>query len=274
MAFAAPVILWGANAASDKLRQCARCTGCGGKGATLNNTWPTQPEPTGGAAQILIHCPTAAQAAVAIPGFPVAPNGTPIVATCPFAPSYNDEYVLWGPYFALGGTDYPRMSFDPQTNDLYVCANVTMQATENASPTDFHQNYVTTGSVPAAGESGTVSALNMTTNKLDWQVQYQANQDGACYSGVLSTASGLVFTASKMNSTASITTLAAQGVAYGGSMYAYDAATGKQLWTYKDSDVIQAPPITYMYKGRQYIAEYLSGPVTTGKHDLLTVFSL
>jgi hypothetical protein len=40
MAFAAPVILWGANAPSDKLRQCARCTGCGGKGATLKHpTW-------------------------------------------------------------------------------------------------------------------------------------------------------------------------------------------------------------------------------------------
>jgi hypothetical protein len=40
MAFAAPVILWGANAPSDKLRQCARCTGCGSKGAKLKHpTW-------------------------------------------------------------------------------------------------------------------------------------------------------------------------------------------------------------------------------------------
>jgi hypothetical protein len=40
MAFAAPVILWGADAPSDKLRQCARWTGCGGKGATLKHpTW-------------------------------------------------------------------------------------------------------------------------------------------------------------------------------------------------------------------------------------------
>ena len=40
MAFAAPIILWGAEAPSDKLHQCARCTGCGGKGATLKHpTW-------------------------------------------------------------------------------------------------------------------------------------------------------------------------------------------------------------------------------------------
>src|ERR1700733_7130981 len=31
MAFAAPVISWGADAPSDKLRQCARCKECGGK---------------------------------------------------------------------------------------------------------------------------------------------------------------------------------------------------------------------------------------------------
>ena len=40
MAFAAPIILWGADAPSDKLHQCARCTGCGSKGATLQHpTW-------------------------------------------------------------------------------------------------------------------------------------------------------------------------------------------------------------------------------------------
>jgi alcohol dehydrogenase (cytochrome c) len=246
----------------------------GGKGAALNNTWPTQPEPQGGAAQILIHCPTAQQAQAAIPGFPTAPNGTQIVPTCPFAPSYNDAYVLWGPYFALGGTDYPRMSFDPLTNDLYVCANVTMQATENRSPTDYHQNYITTGTVPSAGWSGSVSALNMTTNKLDWQAQFQANQDGACYSGVLSTAGGLVFSASKGNSTASVATLNAQGVNYGGYFYAYDAKTGKQLWSWQNEDQIQAPPITYMFKGKQYVAIYVEGKVASGQRDRLTVFSL
>jgi hypothetical protein len=35
MAFAAPVILWGADMPGDVLRQCARCTACGNKGASL-----------------------------------------------------------------------------------------------------------------------------------------------------------------------------------------------------------------------------------------------
>jgi len=35
LACAVPVILWGPDASSDKLRAGARCTNCGGKGATL-----------------------------------------------------------------------------------------------------------------------------------------------------------------------------------------------------------------------------------------------
>jgi hypothetical protein len=35
LACAVAVILWGPNASSDKLRAGARCTNCGGKGATL-----------------------------------------------------------------------------------------------------------------------------------------------------------------------------------------------------------------------------------------------
>jgi hypothetical protein len=40
MALAAPVILWGTDAPGDVLRQCARCTACGHKGATMQHpTW-------------------------------------------------------------------------------------------------------------------------------------------------------------------------------------------------------------------------------------------
>ena len=36
-ACAVAVIRWGANESSDKLRQCARCTGCGHKGAVIQH---------------------------------------------------------------------------------------------------------------------------------------------------------------------------------------------------------------------------------------------
>jgi glucose dehydrogenase len=252
----------------------------GGKGAALDNTWPTQPEPTGGAAQLVIHCPTPEQAAAAIPTFPTAPDGKPIVPTCMFAAPYYNQYNLWGPYWAYGGTDYPRMAYSPQTSDLYVCANVTLISLATVSPTDYHFLRVSGGNQSSNGWTGSVSALNMTNNKLDWQVKYDAQHDGACYNGIISTAGGLVFAASQGVSTASVSTLAAQGVDYGGTFYAYDAKTGKQLWAYKNVDQLQASgPITYMIKGKQYVTEYMEGkapatPGSVGTRDLLTTFSL
>jgi hypothetical protein len=37
LACAIPVIRWGAGTSRDKLRQCARCTACGHKGATIQH---------------------------------------------------------------------------------------------------------------------------------------------------------------------------------------------------------------------------------------------
>ena len=136
-----------------------------------------KPEPTGGASQILIHCPTAAQAQAAIAGYPTASNGTPITLTCPYPGTYNDQYLLWGPYWGNGGTDYPRMSFSPQTNDLYICANVTLLAMENRSPTDYHLLSMTSGTYASAGWSDSITAINMGTNKMDWQAQWMATSD-------------------------------------------------------------------------------------------------
>lgn len=222
----------------------------GGPGAALNNTWPTQPEPTGGASQILPHCATAATAGRSLPGFPNGPDGKPYILACPYEPSYTNGWTLWGPYFAFGGTDYPMMSFDPQTQNLYICSNVTWQATQNASPTSTVQRYSTSGGYTAAGESGRVTALHMTNNKVAWQKHYQADQDGACYSGVLSTAGGLVFTASRGAEATGLP----PGQSNGGKVYAYNARTGKVLWSYQNNSKIQAPPVTFMSHGKQYVA--------------------
>jgi hypothetical protein len=37
LACAVAVIRWGPNTSSDKLRQCARCTSCGNRGATIQH---------------------------------------------------------------------------------------------------------------------------------------------------------------------------------------------------------------------------------------------
>lgn len=250
----------------------------GGVGAALNNTWPTQPEPTGAEADVVPHCPTAAEVKNVLPGFPKAPNGTPYLLTCPYAPTDANHYTAWGPYFAFGGTDYPPMSYDPQTNDLYVCANVTFQSMENTSPTSSTTTYLTGGGWTTSGESGTVSAINVSNNTMSWQKKYQASNNGACYSGVLTTAGGLAFVSSRGQTS---------GVPkpFGGSFYAYDAKTGKQLFSYRNSSLIEAPAITYSVDGTQYVAVVMTGgtstvqlpgfgALTTATKDKLTVFKL
>jgi len=245
----------------------------GGKGAALNNAWPTQPIPTGGAAQISIHCPTVAEATAVYPSYPVAANGTPMQVACPFAVPYSDKYVVWG----VRGTDYPPMAYSPKTNDLYICSDNNLTAQENLSPTDWHVSQL--GGSQADGWTGGVSALNMSTNKLDWQVKYQAAGNGLCYSGIAATAGNLVFAASKADSTLTAANhIAAGHTNYGGTLYAYNAKTGAQLWKWQAPDVIYSAPITFSVKGKQYVALMVNGPLTgplaDGRRDLMTVFSL
>ena len=57
------------------------------------------------------------------------------------------------------------------------------------------------------------------------------------YSGVLSTAGGLVFFGET-----------------GGSIAAADAATGKVLWHFESNQILKGSPMTYAVKGRQYVA--------------------
>ena len=125
-----------------------------------------------------------------------------------------------------------------------------------------------------------LTALNMSTNTIDWQVKWTADNQGACYSGQIATAGGLVFTASRGDSTrGSPATIPAGDRSPGGFVYALDAKTGKALWQWQAPDYIQAPPMTYSINGKQYVAIYVEGygttnPRSVGKRDLLTVFSL
>jgi len=262
-----------------------------GKGAALNNTWPTQPEPSGGAGEILPHCLTAADAAAIIPGFPTAPNGTKIIPSCTYATPYSDAYYAWYPAYS-GGINWNRMSYNPNTNDLYICASISVMGFENASPTSPTQSFVGTF---LGGDGGTISALNMSTNKLDWQVKIPRSYDtpggptvrnGTCYSGTLTTAGGLVFVAQNVDG------FTEGSPTVPGVFYAYDAKTGKQLWSFTNNQgsTIRAAPVTYMVNGKQYVAvmmhslynpggvtgprAFVTGSPTTPPVDRLTVFGL
>jgi alcohol dehydrogenase (cytochrome c) len=79
---------------------------------------------------------------------------------------------------------------------------------------------------------GALVAWNPATGKKVWEVPTKTPY----WSGVLSTAGGLVFTGTKT-----------------GEFMAFDAAKGKKLWQFQTGSGITGMPITWEKDGKQYI---------------------
>jgi alcohol dehydrogenase (cytochrome c) len=77
-------------------------------------------------------------------------------------------------------------------------------------------------------------AFNPLTGETKWRVPFT---DMINSSGMLSTEGGLLFTG-KLN----------------GEFIALDEASGKTVWQFQTGSSINAPPITYTHKGRQYVS--------------------
>lgn len=229
----------------------------------LGASWPTQPETSGGSAGLIVHCPTLTQVQAQAGGAP-APTGTSYLPTCPYPVPDPGTTEVYGST-TNGGADFWPMSFDPQTGDLVVCMNGAM--------TGAGTNY------PTSGIGGYVGALDISTNTIAWENTWPATTYGSgCESGVLSTAGGLVFTSSFGQEPFGQSTTTAP---FGGTFFAYDAATGKELFKYQNTSIIQAPPITYSVNGKQYVAIDMTGGVNahsaylpSATSDKLTVFTL
>jgi alcohol dehydrogenase (cytochrome c) len=80
---------------------------------------------------------------------------------------------------------------------------------------------------------GAVRALDVLTGTLKWEFRLQS----PLWSGVLSTAGGLVF-----------------GGTNEGSLFALDAETGKALWDFQTGGAVRSNPISFSVDGRQYVA--------------------
>jgi alcohol dehydrogenase (cytochrome c) len=85
---------------------------------------------------------------------------------------------------------------------------------------------------------GYTIAINPLTGKTAWKMPLD---EFAVSAGTLATDGGLLFTG-KLT----------------GEFIALDQDTGKQLWQFKTGSSVNAPPITYTYKGKQYVT-VLSG---------------
>jgi len=251
----------------------------GGKGIKANNGWPTQPIPQGAAGQITPHCATEDQAKLKIPGYPTAPNGRPIVPTCPFAYPWTDAYYLWGGGTGSGGgIGWPPMSYSPAANMLYICSQTEYIAQSLSSPGSSAQLSISSGprSGVVPGEGGAFTAINMGTNTVAWKKSYLGATDRDCYSGSVVTAGNVVFEPSSGN-------VFVQPF-FGGKLYAYNATTGEELWSWQNpvipggvagAGVICAPPTTFMSGGKQYVMQNMISRDSAGNlNDRLVAFSL
>jgi alcohol dehydrogenase (cytochrome c) len=132
------------------------------------------------------------------------------------------------------------MAFSPQTNALYIpmaltCEKATFGEVEKVlgkggvGPVK-RQDYKHPQS---GGNLGEFLAMDIRSGKVLWRQRTPSPSNTAA----LATAGGLAF-----------------GGDWDRHMYAYDAATGKILWQTRLLTSAQGFPITYLAKGKQYVA--------------------
>lgn len=144
---------------------------------------------------------------------------------------------------AIGSTNWMSPSFSPATGLLYVDTQQSFSlyyAYGAGKPEGFGGRDLTIWT------HSYLRAIDYQTGKCRWE--HDLGQ-GSNWSGVLSTAGGVVFSADVH-----------------GNILALDAATGKTLWHVYGGGAAQGPPITYQLDGRQYIL--------VGSHGVLYAFAL
>ena len=140
-----------------------------------------------------------------------------------------------------GFKDWRAMAFSPQTNAMYIpmslnCERATFGAVEDKTVGGGGVGPVQRKDhkhPQSGGNLGEFLAMDIRSGKVLWRNRTPAPSNTAA----LSTAGGLVF-----------------GGDWDRHMYAYDAATGKILWQTRLPTSAQGFPITYLAKGKQYVA--------------------
>jgi alcohol dehydrogenase (cytochrome c) len=154
-------------------------------------------------------------------------------------PSRREQGMLTGCPNLQGGVNFFPTTYSHRTHLSYGggiegCSNITPDPSNDASG-----DYWLGGKYANAEEiKGSLTAMDPSTNKKIAQLP----TDHAIYSGVTSTAGGLLFT----------TTV-------DGTILAVDDETLKPLWRFNTGSFSSAPPMTYAVNGKQYVAVLIGG---------------
>jgi alcohol dehydrogenase (cytochrome c) len=159
---------------------------------------------------------------------------------------------------ANGGSEWSPMSVNPKLGYAYVMGlEQPMHYITHTAP--YEKGKLWLGSafkaVPGEEQYGTFTAIDLNTGKIAWNVETEQPMIG----GSLATDGNLVFTG--------------EG---NGQFRAFDARTGKSLWSFQAGAGCNAPPVTYMLGGTQYVAVACGGNFQLGYPlgDAVLVFSL
>jgi len=142
-----------------------------------------------------------------------------------------------------GGTNWFPPAYDPESGLFFVSVNqwgMGLTAWEKGrlqyKPGDMYMGV--DYQMYRMGETiGHLRAVDVANKKIAWDVPSAL----PLFAGITVTKGGLVFTGDQR-----------------GRFLAYDAKTGKELWSFQTGSAINASPITYELDGKQYVA-ILSG---------------
>jgi alcohol dehydrogenase (cytochrome c) len=222
-------------------------------------TWATQPIPAN--AEFTPHGAVPAADVARVKKEAVGPlRKVPVVVQkVPFTPPPPGKLLIYG-NGPQGGVNWQPISFNEKTNMIYVCSSVSWVGFE-ARATPFKgagKSY--TGVGGAAGvawpeASGTFTAIDATSGKVAWQKRFPE----PCYAGTTTTAGNLVFVGRN-----------------DGEFQAYDANSGKQLWTFQTGAGANGVATVFNRDGKEVVA-FLSGGnslAATPHGDSLWLFGL
>jgi len=136
---------------------------------------------------------------------------------------------------ANGGVEWSPMAVNPELGMTYA-VNLHQPMTYQVESSPYPDGKLWLGGafkvIPDLESFGNITAVDYNTGKIKWQKKTPLPMMG----GALTTAGGLVFTG--------------EG---DGWFRAYDAKTGKVLWSFFAGAGVNAPPASYSVDGKQYI---------------------
>lgn len=154
---------------------------------------------------------------------------------------------------SVGGAQYGPLAYDPHTHALYVSGiNLCMimkVTSNNPSPggeKDTYGTVIPTNITP----TGTFSAVDVRTGKFIWHHDMPTPMIG----GASASAGNLVFTGDQH-----------------GDLYAFNAASGKNLWTGHLGLGFGSAPILFAINGSEYVACVIGGSALTASLHLGSV---